>query len=272
MRLMQETLDQCSLLLTLLTLLCSMWLCSAGSAPPCEVVDVCTHVCIGGHSTCEHMCMCGFAGHTCMCVLGRAHVTSGEREGSPAAACRVLTPSPPPRALLPTSCTRAPSPGSSARTARAAWTAAGRTACPRATSSMRARRATSCPTRVSPRENGHGGWGSRGEPGQKGGHRSLGLQWALTVCWGWGAADGALGAPGPHEVQAGSRLVGFMSWKLPCPAWLVPTLQALMLLELIREEGPEKRGRGYRAAGCLGKASLGEPMARPSSSRGREPG
>lgn len=111
-----------------------------------------------------------------------------------------------------------------------------------------------------------------GEPGQKGGHRSLGLQWALTVCRGWGAVDGALGAPGPHEVQAGSRLVGFMSWKLPCPAWLVPTPQALMLLELIREEGPEKRGRGYRAAGCLGKASLGEPMARPSSSRGREPG
>lgn len=47
------------------------------------------------------------------------------------------------------SCIRAPSPGSSARTARGAWTAAGRTACPRPTSSTRARRATSCPTRVS---------------------------------------------------------------------------------------------------------------------------
>lgn len=54
-----------------------------------------------------------------------------------------------PRALRPTSCTRVPSPGSLARTARVAWTAAGRTACPRATSSTRARRDTSCPMRVS---------------------------------------------------------------------------------------------------------------------------
>lgn len=54
-----------------------------------------------------------------------------------------------PRALRPTSCTRVPSPGSLARTARVAWTAAGRTACPRAMSSTRARRATSCPMRVS---------------------------------------------------------------------------------------------------------------------------
>lgn len=45
-----------------------------------------------------------------------------------------------------------------------------------------------------------------------------------------------------------------------------------MFLELIREEGLEKRGRGYRVVGCFGKVSLGEFMVRSLFSRGRELG
>lgn len=118
----------------------------------------------------EHTCALVGLAHVSMCVsvwswrdpcrsAGHARVMPGERKGVPGWSLPGAHPLCASRALRPTSSTKAPSPGSSVRTAPVAWTAAGRTACPRATSSTRARRATSCPTRVSAIVNSLAGLG-----------------------------------------------------------------------------------------------------------------
>lgn len=142
-----------------------MWLCFVGFVFFCEVVDVCIYVCIGGYSICEYMCMCGFVGYTCMCVLGRVYVTFGEREGFLVVACRVFIFFSFFRVFLSTFCIRVLLLGLSARIVRVVWIVVGRTVCLRVTLFMRVRRVTFCFTRVSFRENGYGGWGSRGEFG-----------------------------------------------------------------------------------------------------------